>query len=102
MPKPKKAAAKAAPAAPAPQGDSRQPEFRGMPAKTKSQLRAEEWLEARWDTRRKADVAKQREAELRSQMLADKLVTVVGLSAVGEKYRFDLQQGQAKIKIKKL
>lgn len=98
--KPKKATKKAA--AIDPQGDSRQAEFTGMPAKTKSQLRAEELLEAKEEARIKADVVKNREAELKSHMVADKVTSVVGVSAVGEKYRFDYTQPDAKIKIKKL
>jgi hypothetical protein len=78
----------------------RQPEFSGMPTKTKLVLRAEEYSAALEVVEDKKEAAEHRKEALIQQMKADKVTRAVCLNSIGEKKTFVLETLE-KLKAKK-
>lgn len=83
-----------------PQGDSRQKDLPGMPAKTKASLRGEEYAETLEVISDKKENARRSMETLISQMKADKATVVKCKSAAGTFYEFTLEE-KTKLKVKK-
>lgn len=86
-------------AAPA-QGDHRNPEFKGMPKKTKATLRAEEVVVAYEAVEDKKSVLLDRQKALILQMKAEEIKEVTCLPASGVKHRFNIEELE-KLKMRK-
>lgn len=74
-----------------PAGDQRQPEFRGMPAKTRATLRAEELAAAMEELDIKKEAVEHKKLELIGQMKAEETDRVVCVAGSGIRYAFDLK-----------
>jgi len=83
-----------------PTGDVRNPEFKGMPPKTKATLRAEEVIAAVEAVEDKKSVLEERQKALVSQMKAENLKEALCLSSSGVKVRFRIEELE-KLKMKK-
>lgn len=78
----------------------RQPEFKGMPAKTKAVLRAEELCAAIDEVEIKKEAAQHRQEALIQQLKADNLTRVVCMDSIQQKRTFVLETLE-KLKAKK-
>lgn len=79
---------------------TKQPEFRGMPVKTKAVLRAEEYCASLDEVDAKKENAEHRKLALVQQLKADQTVRVVCLDSIGNKRTFVLETLE-KLKAKK-
>ncbi len=79
---------------------AKQPEFRGMPPKTKAVLRAEEYCAALDEVDAKKENAQHRMLALVGQLKDDNVVRVTCLDAIGSKRSFVLETLE-KLKAKK-
>lgn len=79
---------------------TKQPEFRGMPVKTKAVLRAEEYCASLDEVDAKKENAEHRKLALVQQLKADAVIRVVCLDSIGNKRTFVLETLE-KLKAKK-
>ena len=77
-----------------------QPELKGMPAKTKATMRAEEVVEAMEALEDKKTQLDARKESLVQQMKAENQMKVICLSAAGVKHRFRIEELE-KLTVKK-